>query len=677
MKKRVLLVTLISFLISCTNQTEKKANVSKEIIDNLQNKIDNDTLTNDRVSNNYKKYFKLIKNNNYSLKNKSYLLKAQRFYLEQSDWENLKDINNYLLENSIKSKDTTTIALCFFYSGERCYNNDILDSAFYFYSKAERLLNNNLNSKILPSIYLNKSTIQLNINDFLGAEYYAAKALKSFRLVNDFLGQYDSYTNLGIASFGKQNYIKAIEYHRKALDVSIKNELNKEFFLNEISRNNIGNCYQNNEDYNKAIIEFEIALQNKKTPEFKPSLYATLLDNVAYSRFKTSNNPNCLNLFFKSLQIRDSLKLTSRVILSKLHLSEYYLSNMDTLAAQKQANEALLLAKKTKIPQDLLTSLKQLSLVEHINSAKYSKEYIKISDSIQLEERKSKDKFARIAFETDEIILEKDKLAEQNRSLLYFFVGTLFVGLLLFVIRTQRAKNRELVLKQQQQKANEDIYNLMISQQATIEESREKEKKRIAQELHDGVLGRLFGARLNLDSLNRFTDEEAIANRFNYLNELKNIEQDIREISHDLNREKYVLINNFVAIVNNLVEEQKNAFSPVVTCAIDEKIKWDQIANTMKINLYRMLQESLQNCNKYANASKIDILFELKEDWIYFSVADNGIGFDVKSKKKGIGLQNMISRTTECNGQLDVSSQKGSGTTIQIKLPLFEQKADH
>ena len=677
MKKRVLLVTLISFLISCTNQTEKKANVSKEIIDNLQNKIDNDTLTNDRVSNNYKKYFKLIKNNNYSLKNKSYLLKAQRFYLEQSDWENLKDINNYLLENSIKSKDTTTIALCFFYSGERCYNNDILDSAFYFYSKAERLLNNNLNSKILPSIYLNKSTIQLNINDFLGAEYYAAKALKSFRLVNDYLGQYDSYTNLGIASFGKQNYIKAIEYHRKALDVSIKNELNKEFFLNEISRNNIGNCYQNNEDYNKAIIEFEIALQNKKTPEFKPSLYATLLDNVAYSRFKTSNNPNCLNLFFKSLQIRDSLKLTSRVILSKLHLSEYYLSNMDTLAAQKQANEALLLAKKTKIPQDLLTSLKQLSLVEHINSAKYSKEYIKISDSIQLEERKSKDKFARIAFETDEIILEKDKLAEQNRSLLYFFVGTLFVGLLLFVIRTQRAKNRELVLKQQQQKANEDIYNLMISQQATIEESREKEKKRIAQELHDGVLGRLFGARLNLDSLNRFTDEEAIANRFNYLNELKNIEQDIREISHDLNREKYVLINNFVAIVNNLVEEQKNAFSPVVTCAIDEKIKWDQIANTMKINLYRMLQESLQNCNKYANASKIDILFELKEDWIYFSVADNGIGFDVKSKKKGIGLQNMISRTTECNGQLDVSSQKGSGTTIHIKLPLFEQKADH
>jgi signal transduction histidine kinase len=148
---------------------------------------------------------------------------------------------------------------------------------------------------------------------------------------------------------------------------------------------------------------------------------------------------------------------------------------------------------------------------------------------LQEEERKAKDKFARIAYETDEIIEQKDKLTEQNRTLLYFFIGTLFLGILLFVIRTQRAKNRELLLKQQQQKINEEIYNLMISQQATIEENRVKEKKRIAQELHDGVLGRLFGARLNLDSLNRFNDEDSVNSRFNYLAELKNIEQDIEK----------------------------------------------------------------------------------------------------------------------------------------------------
>jgi signal transduction histidine kinase len=659
-------------VISCTKKNVQNANSINESLSQLQNIIDSDSLSIKEMNDVYKKSFVLIKNDNFTSSNKQFLLKAIKFYSEQSDWENLNNVNKYLLQNSLATKDTTTIALCFFYSGERCYNNDVLDSAFYFYSKAEKLLVNNYSSKIRPTIFLNKSTIQLNINDFSGAEYYASKALKSYRMDNDYLGQYDSYTNLGIASFGKENFIKAIEYHRKALDISIKNDINKEFFLKEISRNNIGNCYQNNEDYRKAIVEFELALQNKSLATLKPSLYATLIDNVAYSRFKISNNPSTVKLFLKSLKIRDSLKLTSRVILSKLHLSEYYLINFDTISSQKYANEALILAKTTNIPNDLLTSLKQLSLVEHKNAAKYSKEYIKISDSIQLEERKSKDKFARIAFETDEIILEKDKLAEQNRSLLYFFVGTLFVGVLLFVIRTQRAKNMELILKQQQQKANEDIYNLMISQQSSIEDSREKEKKRIAQELHDGVLGRLFGARLNLDSLNRFTDEEAINNRFNYLNELKNIEQDIREISHDLNREKYALINNFVAIVTNLIEEQKNAFSAQVNFTLDEKIKWDRVANTIKINLYRMLQEALQNCNKYANATKIDVQFEASDTTIQLTVTDNGTGFDAKSNKKGIGLQNMVSRTNECKGTLEVKSAKGQGTTIKILIPLTE-----
>src|SRR5690606_19012982 len=107
----------------------------------------------------------------------------------------------------------------------------------------------------------------------------------------------------------------------------------------------------------------------------------------------------------------------------------------------------------------MLAPLKQLSSYVPKHASIFSREYIKISDSLQQAERKSKDKFARIQFETDEISLQKDKLEEQNRNLLLFFVGTVMIGLLLFVIRTQRAKNRELLHKQAQQKANEDIYS--------------------------------------------------------------------------------------------------------------------------------------------------------------------------------------------------------------------------
>ncbi|MBS7786022.1 sensor histidine kinase [Flavobacterium sp. CYK-55] len=556
------------------------------------------------------------------------------------------------------------------------FNNNVPDSSYYYYLKAEKLFLKKEKTDVLGNLYLNKSTIQLIYVDFSGAEYSATQALKFSRLNNDKLGEYDALTNIGIASFNTENYKKSIEYHLQALEIANENNLNPSYFLQEISLNNIGNCYLYLKDYKNAIIEFKKALKNVNLAKEKPGLYAILLDNLAYSKFKLGDYENTLDYFLKSLRIRDSLNADSRIVYSKIHLSEYYYGVKDTVKALKYAEEALSISKKTNLSSDLLGSLKQISLVDHKNSSQYSKEYIKISDSIQLEERKSKDKFARIAFETDEIIQEKDKLAEQNRSLLYFFVGTLFVGLLLFVIRTQRAKNRELMLKQQQQKANEEIYSLMISQQATIEENRVREKKRIAQELHDGVLGRLFGARLNLDSLNRSTDEESINSRFNYLNELKNIEQDIREISHDLNREKHALINNFVAIVQNLLEEQSSSFEPELTSSIDEKIQWDTLGNNTKINLYRILQESLQNINKYAQAKHIHVEFKTDGDNITLRVIDDGVGFEVDTKKRGIGLQNMLSRTSESEGTFEVQSQKGKGTTITVSVPLVKTQVE-
>lgn len=203
-----------------------------------------------------------------------------------------------------------------------------------------------------------------------------------------------------------------------------------------------------------------------------------------------------------------------------------------------------------------------------------------------------------------------------------------------------------------------------------IEENRVKEKKRIAQELHDGILGRMFGVRLNLDSLNKLNDEEAVNGRCSYLNELKNIEQDIREISHDLSKEKSSLINNFVAIIHNLLDEQQASFEAEVKFSFDDSIGWDFVDNTTKINLYRILQESLQNINKYATAKTIKIEFKNESGNIILKIIDDGIGFEVNKRKKGIGLQNIISRVKECDGVFEINSKKEIGTSVIITVPI-------
>ena len=596
---------------------------------------------------------------------------ANNFYKLDKEAQ-LRSTLKALLTKATKESDSLNIAKAFNLRGNLHINLRQNDSAYFYLLKSEKLFFNLHDSVRLGKNFVDKAFVLLYENDFSGCEQSAARALNYLKNSDEKQKEYDAYNLIGICSNENKNYNNALEYHKKALELVDKYKYisTSKFHYRSSTLNNIGYVYQNLSRFKEAITNYKLALLDKTLLEESPYIYSTIIDNLAYSKFKIGDTSGLPDLFYESLRIREKYNMSSGEILSKIHLSEYYAILNDTLNSQKNAIAALEKAKQTGVSGDMLLSLKQLSLVQHKYAAKYSKEYIRISDSLQQEERKSKDKFARIAFETDEIIQEKDKLAEQNRNLLYFFLATLFVGLLLFVIRTQRAKNRELLLKQQQQKVNEEIYNLMITQQATIEENRVKEKKRIAQELHDGVLGRLFGARLNLDSLNRFSDDESVTSRFNYLAELKNIEQDIREISHDLNREKYVLINNFVAIVSNLLEEQSNSFEADLTSSLDESIQWDKVANAVKINLYRILQESLQNINKYANAQHIAVEFKKENDQIMFKITDDGIGFDVNTKKKGIGLQNMQSRVQECDGTFEIKSRKGKGTTTIVFVPI-------
>src|SRR5690606_2843087 len=342
--------------------------------------------------------------------------------------------------------------------------------------------------------------------------------------------------------------------------------------------NNIGNVYQNMKDYPASIECFSKALKQPNLQLQNPNLYAVLLDNLAYSKTKvTLYDSEIINLFNESLRIKSELENTSGVIFTKCRMAEYYAARGDTASAVGLGHQALRIGRLSGNVHQQLMPLKVLATYDVGAASMHSESYIKITDSLKHEERKVKDKFARIQFETEEIASDRERLVEQNRTLFLFFIGTVMIGLLLFVIRTQRTKNRELLLKQAQQKANEDIYNLMLAQQNMIEEGRIKEKKRIAQELHDGILGRLFGARLNLDSLNKNYSDTAVEQRINYLNELKSIEQDLREISHDLNREKHMLINNFVAILNNLVEEQKSTFEAEVNLSIDSQIRWENL----------------------------------------------------------------------------------------------------
>lgn len=672
--KRSCLILLV-FFISCSKQNETTP-ISRQSRDSLDLYL---SLANEyklpvAIKQKYnRKAFEVIMNQpDDSLKRVNLFKVANRYY-NMRDWNEYNKTVKIILQNAQKANDSVSMSKAYTYLGDYYSSQTSSDSAFAFYYKAEKLYLANDDFYNLAKTRLSKALLQYNEGDFYGSEKAIFNSLKVIkgRNNNDIL--YEAYNLLGILYNELGEYDKAIEFHNKAITSIDDKIIPVEFQSKATSLNNIGFVYQNLKDYKKANFYFQEGLKQKNLFNQKPELYAILLDNLAYSQFKLNENQELPDLFYKALKIRDSLQLTAGITASKMHLSEYFASIKDTAKALHYSNQALLVSKRTKNFRNVLVALKQLSLIHPEKASKFSEDYIRINDSLQKAERKMGDKFTRIEYETNEIKSENSSLEIQNRTLVYVFSFSLLIALFFYIYKTQQARNRELLFKQQQQIANEDIYNLMISQQNAIETMRVREKKKVAQELHDGVLGRMFGVRISLDSLDKLDEETAADKRKKYLLELKEIEQDIREISHDLNKERTGLINNFVAILEKLFQNQISTFDTKLVYNIDTNIKWDLVSNVVKINLYRILQEALQNVNKYAQAKTITVEFKSEINYLVLLISDDGIGFNTHKTKKGIGLQNIVYRTAECNGNVEINSARDEGTSIIVKIPIDQK----
>jgi len=663
------------FSLSCTKKNNLNKSISPEdslpVYLSLANDINLDYYLKQKYN---QKAFSIIINQKNDSLSRANLFKVANRYYNMNDLKSYREISELVLDKSVSAKDSSSIAKAYTYLGDYYSAHIVSDSAFRHYFKAQKIYLQIDDKYNLSKTLLSKASLQYNEGDFFESEISVFKALsilKQQKNVNDQL--YECYNLLGILYNEKEEYARALEFQNKALVTLNDKTIPPDLQLKATSLNNIGFVYMRMRKYKQAIGYFEEGLKEKNLFEEKTFLYAMLLDNLAYSKLKSKRMDGLPDQFYRSLKIRDSLGLKMAKISNQIHLSEYYAFKKDTFKAIQFSKQALLLSRSSDKLTNTLLALKQIAVVDPRNASQYSREYIRLNDKMLKAERNMGEKFSRIEYETNEIKNQNSNLQEKNKTLVYVFSICTLIGLFFYVYKTQQAKNRELLFKQQQQIANEDIYNLMISQQNDIEMTRIREKKKVAQELHDGVLGRMFGVRISLDSLDKINEEEAAAKRKKYLTELKNIEEDIREISHDLNREKSELINNFVLILNKLFENQQNTYPSKLITSFDSQIKWELVSNAVKINLYRIIQEALQNCNKYAKAKTITVEFKNEVNHLILSVFDDGIGFNPKKTKNGIGLHNIEYRVAECKGSVIIKSARGEGTMLLVKIPIDQK----
>ncbi len=250
--------------------------------------------------------------------------------------------------------------------------------------------------------------------------------------------------------------------------------------------------------------------------------------------------------------------------------------------------------------------------------------------------------------------------------------GVFLLALSVFIIVMQRIRNQKLRFQQQQQAANQEIFNLMLAQNQKMEEGKKSEQRRISEELHDGILGEMNGVRMVLLGLNKKVDEAAVALRSQAISKLQVIQEEIRTISHALSDASYRKFHNFVNSLQDLLKTIGEAAGMEHELTYDEDIDWDALHGDIKINLYRIVQECLQNTVKHSGANSISLNLHGNSKNVVITIADNGKGFNAQNGKKGIGHKNISSRVASIHGHWEISSSKGKGTRVTIRIPYSE-----
>ncbi|TAG53974.1 MAG: hypothetical protein EAZ27_09830 [Cytophagales bacterium] len=248
----------------------------------------------------------------------------------------------------------------------------------------------------------------------------------------------------------------------------------------------------------------------------------------------------------------------------------------------------------------------------------------------------------------------------------------------LFHLNTKLNSTNDSLIKTQKElvQTTEDKFKLQLHEgkvrSASLIEGQEDERKRIAFELHDGLGQMLTGLKLTSERI----PENELGSEKN-INTMKELKQFINETIEETRTISFNLapsvLNDFgIFSALKILLENSTKNTNIKYNLIFQEIEKRFISN-IEISLYRIAQESINNIQKHANASIIEIEIKFDSNFVHLIITDDGNGFDLKKKKSQSlknGIRNMKSRAEVNQGDFKISSIVGKGTKIVVKLPL-------
>ncbi|MEH1873671.1 sensor histidine kinase [Nostoc sp.] len=258
-------------------------------------------------------------------------------------------------------------------------------------------------------------------------------------------------------------------------------------------------------------------------------------------------------------------------------------------------------------------------------------------------------------------------------NILLFSLTLVFALLLINALLAERQSREQLEIAHQQlERTNQQLYQyaLRIEDQATLQE-----RNRIAREIHDGLGHTLAAQTIQINNTLLFWQ----SNNDKALTFLKQAKELGAEALLEIRRSLSVLRSNplqgqsFKSAIEKLLTDFQQTTGIEPSCKIDLP---DILPTEVNTALYRIVQESLTNICKHAEATSVSVRLLAHAGMIHLSIEDNGKGFNPTQNTTGFGLQGMRERSVALGGQLNVHSQLGTGCCISVSLPLSKLAYD-
>jgi two-component system, NarL family, sensor kinase len=333
--------------------------------------------------------------------------------------------------------------------------------------------------------------------------------------------------------------------------------------------------------------------------------------------------------------------------------------------ALRHVNESISYFNKANNTEAILNGYRAkaecLILMQDTSARSFMNKWFVFKDSIFNAEKASGIAKYETWYETEkkemEIAHQKSLYESEKKSKFYLYLlfGFIVLGLIaLFVIYRQRQQQAtEIKLRKQQDKALKEIF-----------EAEQKERIRIARDLHDSIGQKLSVMKMLLSSKPNDGDLGKISS---FIDETAG---EVRTISHNLIPE--ILKFGLLKALQDLTERIKMAGEVTTELTYSEELKNLNLPLQVELSIYRIIQEILSNTLKHAQAKHIHVKLALTDHGLAVEMKDDGIGFDSSKieESTGLGWKNILARTKLINGQFQVVSEPQKGSLITLKIPL-------